>query len=100
MFNVLVKKSAVVGLAFGLLASPVAFANFSIKANQDLSVNDEPIQAQSQHTHEQADFTPSDLMYDVGDRPNVIKAESQRTSVQAEYTAKDLTHDVGDGNAW
>ncbi|CAO1669867.1 DUF4148 domain-containing protein [Halomonas sp. NYA30] len=100
MFNVLVKKSAVVGLAFGLLASPVAFANFSIKANQDLSVNDEPIQAQSQRTHDQADFTPSDLMYDEGDRPNVIKAESHRTSVQAEYTAKDLTHDVGDGNVW
>ncbi len=100
MFNVLVKKTAVVSIAFGLMASPLAFANISIKANQGLTVDDEPIQAQSQRTTDQADFSPSDLMYDEGDRPNVINAESNRTSVEVEYTAQDLTHDVGDGNAW
>ncbi|EHJ94347.1 hypothetical protein [Vreelandella boliviensis] len=100
MFNVFVKKAAVVGLSFGLLASPLAFANFSIKANQGLTVDDEPMQVQSQRTTEQADFSPSDLMYDEGDRPKVIKAESHRTSTQAEYTAKDLTQDEGDGNVW
>ncbi|MBT2774057.1 hypothetical protein J7J47_17680 [Halomonas sp. ISL-60] len=100
MFNAFVKKAAVVGLSFGLLASPLAFAHISIDANQDFTVDDEPIQAQSHHTSGQADFSPSDLMYDEGDRPNVIKAESHRTSAQAEYTAKDLTHDEGDGNVW
>ena len=100
MFNVFVKKAAVVGLSFGLLASPLAFAHMSIEANQDLTVNDEPIHAQSHRTSGQAEFSPSDLMYDEGDRPNVIKAESHRSSAQAEYTAKDLTHDVGDGNVW
>ncbi|MGP9765247.1 hypothetical protein ACT3UM_05920 [Halomonas sp. AOP13-D3-9] len=100
MFNVFVKKAAVVGLSFGLLASPLAFAHISIDANQDFTVDDEPIKAQSHHTSGQADFSPSDLMYDEGDHPNVIKAESHRTSVQADYTAKDLTQDVGDGNGW
>ncbi len=100
MFNAFVKKTAILGLSLGLLASPLAFANISIEANQDLTVDDEPIQAQSHRTNDQADFSPSDLMYDEGDRPNVIKSESSRTSVQAEYTAKDLTHDVGDGNVW
>ncbi|CAM0554549.1 hypothetical protein E0L35_03655 [Halomonas sp. ATBC28] len=100
MFNDFVKKAAVVGLSFGLLASPLAFAHMSIEANQDLTVDDEPIQAQSHHTSGQAKFSPSDLMYDEGDRPRVIKAESHHTSAQAEYTAKDLTQDVGDGNVW
>jgi hypothetical protein len=100
MFNVVTKKSAVLGLALGLLASPLAFANYSIQANQDLTIDDEPIQAQSQRTTDQADFNPSDLMYDEGDRPNVIEAESNRTNIEAAYTAKDLTHDEGDGNVW
>ncbi|MCA8864291.1 MULTISPECIES: hypothetical protein [unclassified Halomonas] len=100
MFNVFVKKAAVVGLSLGLLASPLAFAHISIEANQDLSVNDEPIKAQSHRTNDQADFSPSDLMYDEGERPNVIKAESHRTSTQADFTAKDLTQDEGDGNVW
>lgn len=100
MFNVVAKKAAVLGLAFGLLSSPLAFAHISIEANQDLAVDREPIQAQSQRSSDQADFSPSDLMYDEGDRPDIIKSESNRTEVQAEYTAKDLTHDEGDGNIW
>ena len=100
MFSVFVKKSAVVGLSLGLLASPLAFAHISIEANKDLTVDDEPIQAQSQRTNDQVDFSPSDLMYDEGDYPDVIKAESQRTSTQAAFTAKELTRDEGDGNVW
>ncbi|MBL1270425.1 MAG: hypothetical protein COA87_022320 [Halomonas sp.] len=100
MFNVFVKKAAVVGLSFGLLASPLAMAHMSIEANQDFTVDDQPIQAQSHRTSGQAEFSPSDLMYNEGERPLVIKAESHRTSAQAEYTAKDLTHDEGDGNVW
>ncbi|CAN0548030.1 unnamed protein product [Ectocarpus sp. 12 AP-2014] len=93
MSNMFFKKVAVVGLSFGLLASPLAFANFSIKANQDLTVNDEPIQAQSQHTTSQADFSPADLMYDEGDFPKVIKADSTRTSAQPNVQPKDLQRD-------
>ena len=100
MFSVFVKKAAVVGLSLGLLASPLAFAHISIEANKDLTVDDEPIQAQSQRTNDQVDFSPSDLMYDEGDYPDVIKAESQRTSTQAAFTAKELTRDEGDGNVW
>lgn len=100
MFNDFVKKTALIGLSFGLLASPFAFANTSIEANQDLTVDDEPIQAQSQNTSHQADFSPADLMYSDGERFNVIKAKSSRDSEKAHYTAKDLTHDEGDGNVW
>jgi hypothetical protein len=100
MFNIVAKKAAVLGLAFGLLSSPLAFAHISIEANQDLAVDKEPIQAQSQRFSDQAGFSPSDLMYDEGDRPDIIKSDSNRTEVQAEYTAKELTHDEGDGNVW
>ncbi len=72
----------------------------SIEANQDLTVNDEPIQAQSDRTSVQAEFSPSDLKYDVGERPDVIKSESHDASAQAVYTAKELTLDEGDGNVW
>ena len=100
MLNVFVKKAAVVGLSLGLLASPLAFAHISIDANKDLTIDDEPIQAQSQRTNDRADFSPSDLMYDEGDYPKVIQAESHRTSTPADFTAKELTHDEGDGNVW
>lgn len=100
MLNIFVKKVALVGISLTLLASPFAFANFSIKANQDRAVDIEPIQAQSELTVAQADFSPSDLMYDVGDRPAVIKAESTSASVDVDFTAKDLTHDEGDGQVW
>lgn len=93
MSNVFLKKVAVVGLSFGLLASPLAFANFSIKANQDLTVNDEPIQADSQRTTAKADFSPAELMYKEGDFPKVIEAESTRTSEHISYQPKDLQRD-------
>ncbi|MGE6606223.1 hypothetical protein ACQKE4_06830 [Halomonas sp. NPDC076908] len=93
MTNVFLKKVAVAGLSFGLLASPLAFANFSIKANQDLTVNDEPIQADSQRTTAQAEFNPAELMYDEGDFPKVIEAESTRTSDHISYQPKDLQRD-------
>jgi len=100
MFNDFVKKTALIGLSFGLLASPFAFANISIEANQDFTVDDEPIKAQSQRTSHQAAFSPADLMYNNSDRFNIIKAKSSRDSDKAHYTAKDLTHDEGDGNVW
>lgn len=42
-------------------------AHMPIKANQDFTVDDQPIQAQSHHTSGQAEFSPPDLMYDKGD---------------------------------
>ncbi|MDQ7730551.1 hypothetical protein [Halomonas sp. SpR8] len=95
MFNEFVKKAAVVGLSFGLLASPLAFAHMSIEANQDITANDEPIHAQSHRSTDQTDFSPSDLMYDEGDRPMVVKAESTSTNAQATYTPKDLIRENG-----
>lgn len=100
MFYVLVKKTAIFGLSLGLLASPLAFAHMSIKANQDFTIDDEPIQAQSQRTTDQADFSPDDLMYDVGDRPAVIRAESTRTSPRAEFSPRDLMPNGGKINGW
>ncbi|KKO04297.1 hypothetical protein LCGC14_0086550 [marine sediment metagenome] len=93
MINILLKKVAVAALSFGLLASPLAFANLSIKANQDLTVNDEPIQAQSQRSSDQAVFSPDELKYDEGDFPKVIEAESTRTSDHISYQPKDLQRD-------
>lgn len=94
MSNLFLKKVAVAGLAFGLLASPLAFANFSIKANQDLTVNDEPIQAQSQRTTDRADFSPGELKYDEGDYPKVIESESTRNSDHhVSFKPKDLQRD-------
>lgn len=95
MFNTIVKKVAVVGVSFGLLASPMAFAHMSIDANQDISVNDEPIQAQSHRTSAPVDVSPSDLMYDVGERPMVIKAESTHSGTRVAYKPKDLIRDGG-----
>lgn len=95
MFNALVKKVAVASLSVGLLASPLAFAHMSIEANQDITAGGEPIQAQSQRTTGQADFSPSDLMYDEGDRPMVLKAESASSHAQATYEPKDLIRENG-----
>mgnify|MGYP000336132086 CR=1 FL=1 len=98
MSNVSLKKLAVAGLSLGLLVSPLAFSNTAFRANQDLTVNDWPIQAQSQRTTALADFSPADLMYDEGDLPKVIKAESTRTSTQPSYQPKDLQRDSDSRN--
>lgn len=95
MSNVSLKKLAVAGLSLGLLVSPLAFSNTAFRANQDLTVNDWPIQAQSQRTTAVADFSPSDLMYDEGDLPKVIKADSTRTSAQPSFQPKELQKDNG-----
>lgn len=98
MSSTFFKKVAIAGLSFGLIVSPLAMANFSIKANQDLTVDDEPIKAQSQRTSGQAEYSPHDLMYDVGDRPNVIKAESTGFTAQSDYKPKDLIRNGGSRN--
>lgn len=100
MSNTFLKKVAIAGFSFGLVVSPLAFAtnHSSIKANQDLSVDDQPIQAQSQRTTAQADYTLADLMYDHGDRVMVTKPDSSKASTQASYQPKDVIRDSRNRN--
>nr|WP_290825382.1 hypothetical protein [Halomonas sp.] len=98
MSNVFLKKVAIAGFSFGLVVSPLAFANTasthaSIKANQDLSVDDEPMQAQSPRSTAQAEYTLEDLMYDEGDRLMVAKPTSASSGAQASYQPQDLIRD-------
>jgi hypothetical protein len=104
MSNTFLKKVAIAGFSFGLVVSPLAFSatHSSIKANQDLSVDDQPIQAQSQRTSAPAEYTLADLMYDEGDKLMVTKPDSSKASAQsndaANYAPKDVIRDSRNRN--
>tara|TARA_R110001583_G_scaffold76164_1_gene208836 strand:+ start:302 stop:652 length:351 start_codon:yes stop_codon:yes gene_type:complete len=102
------KNVALVGIAFGLVASPLAMAHSSIELNQDRTagqgVIDKPeSHAASKQSHvsagdlnrdesESLDFSPS------SSRPST--AEEGSTSRQEGYTSGELNRGEGDSTDW
>ncbi|WP_447554670.1 hypothetical protein [Vreelandella sp. EE22] len=71
MSKELLKKAGVVGIAFGLLASPMAFADTtdhpSIDENQDITTDDQPFdegQNVNMNTNDRPDYTQEELTTD------------------------------------
>nr|WP_295712966.1 hypothetical protein [uncultured Halomonas sp.] len=99
------KKVAILGISFGLIASPLAMAHSSIELNKDRSagqgVIDKP-QSSSEGTQQPAtrdltrddgdslDFSPSSSASDSGERANR----------GANISPEDLTRDEGDSTDW
>ena len=63
----LAKKAAVLGVAFGLVASPMAFAQTSIELNKDRSAGHDVMQPNSHNTSGPAQYSASDLTRNEGD---------------------------------
>ncbi len=96
------KTVAILGISFGLIASPLAIANSSIELNKDRSVIDRP-QSQSMPSRDQA--SSRDLTHDAGDSLVYSASSSapeadESTSSGANISPQDLTEDVGDSTDW
>ncbi|MBT2774056.1 hypothetical protein J7J47_17675 [Halomonas sp. ISL-60] len=100
------KKGAIVAIAFGLIASPLAMANSSIELNKDRSAGQNVIDKPTSHTTSNADnasahqlnrdesdsldFSPSSSSSDIGERKH--RSDNIRP--------EDLTRDEGDSTDW
>lgn len=100
------KKVAILGISFGLIASPLAMANSSIELNKDRSAGQGVIdQPQSQAMPSSVKASSRDLTHDVGDSLDYTASSSapdadESTSSGANISPEDLTQDVGDSTDW
>lgn len=105
LFKELAKKTAVASVAFGLVASPMAFAHTSIELNKDSSAGHEIIEPSSHNTSGPAEYSGSDLTRDEGDTFDYSTSSSasdsnSTTTSKAGYDANELNRDEGDGIRW
>lgn len=105
LFNELAKKTAVLSVAFGLVASPMAFAHTSIELNKDRSAGHDIIEPSSHNTSGPAQYSASDLIHDEGDTLDYSTSSSANDSTDTDtrktgYDANELNRDEGDGIRW
>ncbi|MFP3340906.1 hypothetical protein LG331_17210 [Vreelandella aquamarina] len=105
LFKEFAKKTAVLGVAFGLVASPMAFAHTSIELNKDRSAGHDVVQPSSHNTSGPAQYSGSDLTRDEGDTFDYSTSSSasdsdSSTTSKAGYDANELNRDEGDGIRW
>lgn len=99
MSKELLKKAGILGVTFGLMASPLAFADTtdhsSIDQNQDSMVDDEPMSTQSHNDTNSGSYDNEDLTTDHGAQgPDVVdEPESTDMTGDDEYTPDDVVEE-------
>lgn len=105
LLNGMDKKLAIVGISFGLIASPLAMAHSSIELNKDRSAGQGIID--KPHSSSEGTQQPAtrDLTRDDGDSLDFSPSSSasdteERTNRGANIRPEDLTRDEGDSTDW
>ncbi|HDZ46353.1 hypothetical protein LCGC14_0086560 [marine sediment metagenome] len=99
MSKELLKKAGILGVTFGLLASPLAFADTtdhsSIEQNQDSHVDEDGASTQSTGSTDSGNYDSDDLTTDHGTQgPDAVDdPESTDMSGDAEYTPEDVVEE-------
>ncbi|CAO1669866.1 hypothetical protein [Halomonas sp. HAL1] len=95
----LLKKAGILGVSFGLMASPLAFAqtdeNSAIDENQGITAEEQPMDPQgtdSSDGHNTKDMT-NDLTHDEGDEASDMDPQSSGHSDDAEYDDDELVEE-------
>ncbi|WP_386081219.1 hypothetical protein ACFIOZ_21630 [Vreelandella sp. F11] len=95
----LLKKAGILGVSFGLMASPLAFAqtdeNTAIDENQGITADEQPMDAQGTGSSSSSDSMTNDLTHDEGDDASDMEPQSSSHSSDAEYDADDLVEENG-----
>lgn len=92
----LLKKAGILGVSFGLMASPLAFAqtdeNSSIDENQGITADEQPMDSQGTGSSEGSSTTDTtnDLTHDEGDGASDMEPQSSSHSDDAEYDEDEL----------
>lgn len=93
------KKAGILGVSFGLVASPLAFAqtdeDSAIDENQGITVEEQPMDPQgtdSSAGNDTKDLT-DDLTHDEGDNVSDMEPQSNSYSDDAEYDDDELVEE-------
>ncbi|MCA8864290.1 hypothetical protein FQS61_08635 [Halomonas sp. SBBP1] len=92
----LLKKAGILGVSFGLMASPLAFAqtdeNSSIDENQGITADEQPMDSQGTGSSESSSTTntTNDLTHDEGDNASDMEPQSSSHSDDADYDEDEL----------
>lgn len=95
----LLKKAGILGVSFGLMASPLAFAqtdtNSSIDQNQGITADQQPMESQSHNSDHNSDFDKDDLETDYNTQgPDTVgKPDSTNMDDDAEYTPEKVVEE-------
>ncbi|EHJ94346.1 hypothetical protein [Vreelandella boliviensis] len=98
------KKAGILGVSFGLMASPLAFAqtdeNTAIDENQGITADEQPMDPQSTATsHDSTDENGQhDLTSDEGDDASDMKPRSSSQSNNADFDKDDLVEENDGSN--
>ncbi|MGO2240676.1 MAG: hypothetical protein ACTH5D_02840 [Halomonas sp.] len=98
-------KVAIIGISFGLIASPLAMAHPSIELNKDRAVGQDVIDKPQSQMSDDAQVSPRDLTRDDGDSldfsPSSSAADSGKSARRGnQYSPQDLNRDEGDSTDW
>ena len=89
----LLKKAGILGVSFGLMASPLAFAqtdeNSAIDENQGITADEQPMEPQSTDSST-VNSSDDDLTQDEGDDVSDIESSSSSHSDNAEFEKDEL----------
>ncbi|KIN17038.1 hypothetical protein KV699_24475 [Vreelandella titanicae] len=95
------KKAGILGVSFGLMASPLAFAqtdeNSAIDENQGITAEEQPMDSQGTGSSTGSDTTDmtDDLTHDEGDGASDMDPQSSSHSDDAEYDKDELVEENG-----
>jgi|AntDeeMinimDraft_5_1070356.scaffolds.fasta_scaffold39982_1 hypothetical protein len=100
MFKDFFKKAGILGVSFGLIASPLAFAqtdeNSAIERNKGTMAGERPMDAQGSSSSADS-VNDHDLTRDEGDGMTRDQADGVANSNSGSANDHDLTRDEGDG---
>ncbi|WAM48543.1 hypothetical protein [Vreelandella venusta] len=96
MSKELLKKAGILSVAFGLVASPAAFAQEPADPANNITPDEQPVEAQSENTTDPSNYDSQELNQDEGD--NVSDMEPSSTSHDDSEPGYDSTDELPEEN--
>ena len=87
MSKELLKKAGILGVAFGLVASPLTFAQEPADPADNISPDEQPVEAQSNDSAMPSDHDKTDLTHDEGDNASDMEPNSMMMTRMLPMTA-------------
>lgn len=95
MSKELLKKAGILGVTFGLVASPLAFAQEPANPADNISPDEQPVEPTSNGTGAPAEYDNQDLTTDHGTQgPDTVgEPDSMETHDDAEYSPDEVVEE-------
>ncbi|ASK21125.1 MULTISPECIES: hypothetical protein [unclassified Halomonas] len=97
MSKELLKKAGILSVAFGLVASPAAFAQEPADPANNISPDEQPVETQSESTTDSSNYDSQELTHDEGD--NASDMEPSSTSQDDSESGYDSTDELPEENS-